>query len=115
MRATRPPDPCGSTVPALLGILAVRFRAILMGFVHTAQDYGYYNNVAFVRRDPRPDRRPEQRPRHRLRSRRYDNNIEATVNPAHRAESEDYITPDGTHACVLQFDANMQQLSRAES
>ena len=101
----------------LLGILAGSASAqSLMGFVHTGtEDYGYYNNVAFVPdgtlgliADPNNARVIVFDPR------RYDNNIEATVNLPTGAESGGiYITPDGTHACVLQFDPNMQQLSQS--
>ena len=94
----------------LLGILAGSAAAqSLMGFVHTGvEDYGYYNNVAFVPdgtrgliADPNNARVVVFDPR------RYDNNIVAIVNlPADTETGGIYVTPDGTHACVLQFDPN---------
>ncbi len=95
----------------LLGIIAGSASAqSLMGYVHTGtEDYGYYNNVAFVPdgtlgliADPNTARVIAFDPR------RYDDNIEATVNLPTGAETGGiYITPDGTHACVLQFDPNL--------
>jgi DNA-binding beta-propeller fold protein YncE len=86
----------------------------LMGYMQTgSEDYGYYNNTVFtpdgtrgLQTDPNTARVVVFDPR------RYDDNILAYVNLPTGAETGGiWITPDGTHACVMQFDPNMQQTS----
>jgi DNA-binding beta-propeller fold protein YncE len=116
MRAT--PATRSLRIPCFLLLLGVAAGAAaaqsLMGYVHTgSEDYGYYNNAVFVPdgsrgliADPNTARVIVFDPR------RYADNIEAVVNLPGGAETGGiYLTPDGSHACVLQFDPNLQQTS----